>query len=114
MSDPVHNLLKIVLSLLVALNDQGHQLKLCDEKFGVIFDFIFVFDELANDNRKVQEGNVGKVEICHISQFLDFAISVVEEIQQFDNDVFYKEGKMLKGELDVCFSEFAQNLERLD
>jgi len=51
------------------------------------------------------------VEICHVSQFLDFTIGVVEEIQQFDNDVFDKEGKMLKSELDVCFSEFAQNLQ---
>jgi len=53
LSDPIHNLLKIVLSFLVALNDQGHQLKLSDDKFGIIFDFVFVLDELADDNRKV-------------------------------------------------------------
>ena len=53
------------------------------------------------------------MKVSHVGQLFNLTIGVVEVIQQLYYDVLDEKGQMLESELEVSFSEFAQNVQGL-
>ena len=58
-ADPIHDFFEVIFCFSIVFDDECHELQFGDDKFGIIFDFIFMFDKLSNDDTQIEERYVG-------------------------------------------------------
>lgn len=108
--DPDNRLPMGKILLAVSFEERAHELQLGDDQFWIIFYLALVAQKFADHAGKSQERDIWQFEVGAVGQFLNLAICIVEEVEQFIENFFNKERHMLQCEANLEVGQFVDQV----